>query len=41
MRTGSAAHLAVVVDCKTADELPVLVAGDVELALELEEDELG
>lgn len=38
---GECTHLAVVVDCKTADELPVLVAGDVELALELEEDELG
>ena len=34
-----AAHLAVdrvVVDRETADELPVFVAGDVELALELE-----
>jgi hypothetical protein len=34
-------HLAIVciVDCKTADELSVLVAGYFELALELEEDE--
>ena len=32
------AHLAIVgvIDCETADELSVLVAGDFELALELE-----
>jgi hypothetical protein len=34
-------HLSVVVDREPADELPVLLAGDLELALELEQEELG
>jgi hypothetical protein len=38
---GRGTHLAVVVDIESADELPVFVAGHFEIALELEEEELG
>jgi hypothetical protein len=40
---GQCTYLAIVciVDRKAADELPVLVAGHFELALELEEEEFG
>jgi hypothetical protein len=36
-------HLAIVgvIDCETTDVLSVLVAGDFELALQLEQEELG
>jgi hypothetical protein len=39
LRSGT--HLPIVVDHKSADELPVFVAGHFEIALELEKEELG